>query len=521
MKLSNTLVLLTVVLISACVFTTTDLHSVKKENLKKTVRDKINSPTKIHLQDGSVIIYPGGFTIENGKIITRGRRYNFARTKSTFIHTFPMDSVEYLEYYSKNYDNLALVSSIPGVAFGSRLAFVVIFGSCPTIYSPQIDKDILEAECFSYSISPRYEVWDLDKLDHPAIKDNKITLKIANEALETHYINQFSLVRASHPYGYEAYPDKNNNPVLFGEKATILRARDKYGDDIGVLIEDKDSLHYRSNDKIFANTEGEITRDRIDISFNNPKRKDEMVLLLRLRNTLLNTVLLYDVMLASKGIDAIDWIGEDSQNLFYAWRLHNWYGKHFGMDIEVMEDGEYKKVGHIWDSGPIAWHEQAVRFSIPAQDTIQIRLSYLADNWVIDKINASFDSDAEMQISEISCTALENPMGIYSPDKRRNLTSDDDKYLVTFPGEHYLATFDLPEAEGNRAHTYFIKSKGYYIEWIRKEWLSKSLNDTFVEFELNDETIIQTSKLWAMKKASFEKMFYDMKIPLLQEAPIE
>ena len=53
---------------------------------------------------------------------------------------------------------------------------------------------------------------------------------------------------------------------------------------------------------------------------------------------------------------------------------------------------------------------------------------------------------------------------------RRQLL-DPDETLVTFPGDEYTLVYDLP----NDAEEYelFLESQGYYLEWMRDEWMAE------------------------------------------------
>jgi hypothetical protein len=54
---------------------------------------------------------------------------------------------------------------------------------------------------------------------------------------------------------------------------------------------------------------------------------------LRARNSLLNTVLLYDVMLGARGARALDWVGSDLERVGPALELGNWYATRMGMRV--------------------------------------------------------------------------------------------------------------------------------------------------------------------------------------------
>ena len=126
----------------------------------------------------------------------------------------PLDSIAALEYYKKEWQPLLTLTSAPAVFVSSSLLFVAIFGSCPTVYSFDGQNYNLGAETFSYSIAKRFESSDLDRLDFGELQNGEYSLKIANEALETHYINQLCLLSVVHPPGYEAFPMDNNDIVF-------------------------------------------------------------------------------------------------------------------------------------------------------------------------------------------------------------------------------------------------------------------------------------------------------------------
>jgi len=47
---------------------------------------------------------------------------------------------------------------------------------------------------------------------------------------------------------------------------------------------------------------------------------------------------------------------------------------------------------------------------------------------------------------------------------------DPERHLFTFPGDAYTLVYDLPE---NADYELFLESRGYYVEWIRTQWLAE------------------------------------------------
>ena len=46
-----------------------------------------------------------------------------------------------------------------------------------------------------------------------------------------------------------------------------------------------------------------------------------------------------------------------------------------------------------------------------------------------------------------------------------------EKHLISMPGDYFELEYQLPEA--NQKYALHLYSKGYYMEWMRKEWLAE------------------------------------------------
>ena len=56
-------------------------------------------------------------------------------------------------------------------------------------------------------------------------------------------------------------------------------------------------------------------------------------------------------------------------------------------------------------------------------------------------------------------------------EKTRKLLLDSTQVLVTFPGDEYMLVYRLPE--DYERYELFLESRGYYLEWMRQEWLAE------------------------------------------------
>ena len=51
------------------------------------------------------------------------------------------------------------------------------------------------------------------------------------------------------------------------------------------------------------------------------------------------------------------------------------------------------------------------------------------------------------------------------------LLNNQDSVLITFPGDEYFLNYKLPSDFAE--YELFMESQGYYLEWMRNEWLSE------------------------------------------------
>ncbi|MFB3100487.1 MAG: hypothetical protein ACE1ZM_03480 [Gammaproteobacteria bacterium] len=167
-------------ILSTCSFISTGVESLDYDKARKSGKFVIHNSTKVHLYDGSVVVYENGFEMNNEVIKGKGIRHDLTRQNVTFLELLPVDSVASIEYYEKNQETGPFLTSVPPVvvtaAAGTAVLLVAIFGSCPTVYTFNGEEYALEAETFSYSIARRFESTDLDRLDFGKVLNGKYIL---------------------------------------------------------------------------------------------------------------------------------------------------------------------------------------------------------------------------------------------------------------------------------------------------------------------------------------------------------
>jgi hypothetical protein len=248
--------------------------------------------------------------------------------------------------------------------------------------------------------------------------------------------------------------------------------------------------------------------DYVDLTFDAPRGSKRVALVFRLRNTLLNTVLLYDVMLKDQGFRALDWLGQELDGFFTKARLGLWYRDRMGMRISVWKGDEFRQVARVGDQGPIAWKDVAVILPVPDTDKMRVRLSFVVDNWHIDSVAMS-PVIRRPEVRVVPLAHIEVPDTGPLEGALENLSMADDRYVVTRPGEALQLGFDVGPVPEGRQRTFLVAAQGYYIEWMRRDWLSDTPGKSF---EPSDQALLRAVRLWEAKRDTFRRQFESSRI---------
>jgi len=496
---------------SACIFNRVAVDPIDPGTQPVAVR----SPVKVHLTDGSTVIFPYGVTIDRDTVEGPGLRYDLTLTSQVPVTSLPLDDVVAMENFRTEVEVAKTVlvtsaTSVAGVVVGVA-AFKAIFGSCPTIYSAADGETVLEAEAFSSSIAPRFEARDVDRLTTRADLSDTVSLEVRNEALETHYINHLELLEVAHEPHELVLPDNQGRAIIVGIRHPAGAIVDRAGRDLRSTLAAADGEVFSTDSATLRGADPTDLMDHIYLEFPALAGADEVALVLRLRNSLLATVLLYDVMLGGQGARALDWVGQDLERAGPAMDLALWYVRRMGLRVAVWEDGHYRTVTRIPDSGPIAYKDVAVLVPLPPGEAPRIRLSFVADNWRIDKV-AIATVVKKSAVRSIEVGRVVSSDGGMDIPARDSLRAPDESYLQTTQGQSFSVQFDVGPPPSGQERTFLLASQGYYIEWIRRDWILSAGRAT--NFTLSDATLYATLLKWQAKRDTLREQFEATRIPV-------
>lgn len=476
----------------------------------------VRSSVKAHLIDGSSIVFKDGITIADDVVNGRGVRYDLALGQS-IARSIPLDSVIAMESFKTTtrvgetimVSMLATGAVIAGAVAIACLADPKCFGSCPTVYSDSAGTPVLEAEGFSYSIAPLFEMRDVDRLRATPDALGLVRLEVRNEALETHYINHLELIEVRHEPDEWVAPAPGGQPLALRHLVPPISATDRAGRDVRAMLAAHDGQVFRSDSALLYDVNPDDLEDHLDLELSVAEGTDSVALAFRMRNSLLATVLLYDLMLGDRGAAALDWIETDLQEIGTAVELGHWAQEHLGMRVSVWDGEGYRPVARIPDTGPVAWKDVAIVIPAPTSP-LRVRLSFLADNWRIDRI-AVADGWRRAESRTIPLARVIDAESRTDTTALASLAAADARYLQTTASQRFFAEFETGLAPAT-SRTFFLGAQGYYIEWIRRGWITTARDTT--AFRPGRPALYEAITRWRVSQDSTERLFHATRVPV-------
>jgi hypothetical protein len=354
------------------------------------------------------------------------------------------------------------------------------FGSCPTFYAWDGEREALVAEGFSSSVAPALEATDLDALDRVRPRDGRVVLTMVNEALETHVVRRADLMLAPRPAGGRVVSLPDGSLVA----ATDWRAPDAASGEEGDCrsrIAGRDAVERTS----LADSSDLAQRETIELRFDAPPR-GPLGVVITARQSLLSTYLFYQT-LAWMGRSAGTWLAALSTADDGARSRAGAVGRELGgIEVQVERGGRWEGVGEYRETGPLASDTRVIRLpeldpeaaaagpdaarstASGAATPLRIRLSLTRGLWRLDRVALVVLG------APVTAQALE-PASVLRhgrPDAAAlACLVEHTGPIVTQPGDTLSLVYELPA--GRVGDELFLQSRGYYLEWMRDAWLAE------------------------------------------------
>lgn len=376
------------------------------------------------------------------------------------------------------------------------------FGSCPTFYAWDGEKMALQAEGFSASVTPSLEAKDIDALYRTKPSGPDFEIRVTNEAMETHVIRYVNLLALPRPENGRTFATSSGEfwqaPEII--EPTVCIASE--GDCLAA-IQSFDGIERFSK----TNSKDLATRETIELIFDSfPSGKAGLVL--GFRQTLLTTYLFYQG-LAYMGHASGYWLAKmergDKDVLKHSSGVGQVLG---GIDIFIQDNNDnWVLAGEINETGPIASDVQVVPLPEVKSTPVKIRLRMTCGLWRIDYIALAKLSNSVEPLRLQPSMVLRKDLVDEEAIKR---LSDPSNVLVTMPGDSYTIVYDLPS--DFQLYELFLESQGYYLEWIRPDWLTEeNLEKTLMMFTDPEGFLKEIAPEFKKVESQMEELFWRSK----------
>ncbi len=442
---------------------------------------------KAHLENGDVAVF-SNWRVQNADQVILGSGHRLSPNRDTLAHgqlRIPLDRVALFETNTTEPSgSITALSILTGASLIVTAACLInpkaCFGSCPTFYAPAGSDTLLQAEGFSSSIAPSLERTDVDALYRASASESTVDLRMTNEALETHVVRKANVLMVPRAENERAFQATDGS---FWTADTLQRPSTCTAPEgtCRALVEDFDGEERFSR----ADSTDLATQERITLEFDAPP-SDSLGLVIGTRQTLMTTFLLYQT-LAYMGTDVGEWLAMLERNNA---SVRNAKVKDMLGRVEVWApaaNGRWTKVGEAGEHGPIATDVHLVPLSDLPTDASTLQLRLTKGNWRIDYLALAHLSGRADPIRVPPSSVSRD--GTADPEALAQLR-DATQTLTTMPGDAYTLSYDLPtDATG---HELFLESRGYYLEWMREDWLEETNPDRVADMLFEPEQMMKT-----------------------------
>jgi hypothetical protein len=217
-----------------------------------------------------------------------------------------------------------------------------------------------------------------------------------------------------------------------------------------------------------ADPENLIEKETIEMTFENVYGGDQG-LIIGFRQTLMTTWLFYQSLAYlgnSAGYFAARIETGDKSLQRKVDRVWDLLG-----DIEIFmlsSEGKWKKISQVGEMGPLASDVHLIKLPYSEDKDVRIKLQLTKGLWRINYLAlARLDEKVDPILVEPSLVIAANGTN----GNAATLLKNPDDPLITLPGDEYDIYYNLPD--NSEDYEIFLKSRGYYIEWMRDTWIAE------------------------------------------------
>ena len=469
---------------------------------------------KAHLENGQVCLFNEWVVDEaTHRVVGEGFRFDAARRLvSEGAVIAPLDSVVLFETNlapRKMHPAIQALLIVVGVTVAAAAALAIYLaacgksctGSCPTFYVWDGNRHVLAAEGFSASVAPSLEATDLDALPAARVPGSELEVVMLNEALETHVVRSVRL---------RAVPRAGAARVIKTPAGTFWRAERLTPPARALAPEGDCSAALRALDGQERYSRADSTDlaacETIELEFDRPVI-GRAGLAIGCRQSLITTYLFYQT-LAWMGRSTGEWIARlETSGPAVRSRVEGVGRELGGIRVEVLDPVRgWVRAGDLSETGPIATDVHLVELPAVAGGVSRVRVRMARGAWRLDYVAlAALTRQVESRVLDPVRVMRDGA----ADDAARRALLEQGEALTTLPGDRYTLVFKLPPEAADA--DLFLESRGYYLEWVRDEWLAEEDPGRVVALMMNPRGMLRSmAPAFKRQEAEQEAKFWEV-----------
>jgi len=336
--------------------------------------------------------------------------------------------------------------------------------SCPFLYAEGEEGFDLRGELYSGAVFQQVERTDLLRLGHLPSREDRVRLRLANEAWETQYTDELTLLAVDHAKDIQVLPGPNGQIHSIRAPQQPLSASESRGGSVLEAVRSLDEKAWIPEPFQRDLDDPAHLRDQLTLSFPRPVGAQEATLLVRIRNTYWADHA-FGSFLGLFGTQMNTWFASEGEKMTPGvWGTDFLAKQGMSLVVERGVNGDWEETGSFFPTGPIGWQEEVLTIPLDAQDSsgaLDLRLTGGGMFWMVDYVAVDFSENLPVVIHELSPEKAVDQDGL---DVANLLTSPDDQYhIMPRPGHYAEITYKVPPENPDMDRTYMVRSEGYYI----------------------------------------------------------
>jgi len=349
------------------------------------------------------------------------------------------------------------------VLIGAAVIGVILLTkeSCPLVYAYDGMEKALEGELYSGAIFRCIERRDFLRLDRMKPSGGRCIIELSNEADETQYTDELTLLAVDHPTGTEVLPDCGGVIRTITDPVLPLSAADGRGRDALDLVRRPDGRVWNADPFRRDAKRDEDLQDGLTLRFPRPSGAGQAKLVVRIGGTWWADYFLKDMMTLF-GNEQAAWNSSMDGNPEAATRAELFMKRQgLALNVSVMREGAWQEAGYFYPTGPVAFQDELMEIPMDGVgDELSVRLSGGVLFWMIDCVAVDFSDDTAVRILELPPASA---ISLDGADILDRLAASDDRYFVMpKTGDRARIEYAVPPEKTQMERSFILRSEGYY-----------------------------------------------------------